>query len=73
MDINVKYASLILKKYGEIGKNFIHVHHVVDISIIGNEYELNPISDLIPVCPNCPAMLHKKKPAYLLEEIKKLL
>jgi len=61
------------KKYGELGKNFIHVHHVVDISIIGNEYELNPISDLIPVCPNCHAMLHKKKPAYLLDEIKRLL
>lgn len=61
------------KKYGEIGKDFIHVHHIVDISLIGTEYELNPITDLIPVCPNCHAMLHKRKPAYLLEEIKKML
>lgn len=61
------------KKYGEIGKNFIHVHHIVDISSIGTEYELNPISDLIPVCPNCHAMLHKKKPAYKIIELKKLL
>jgi len=61
------------KKYGEIGKGFIHVHHIIDISSIGTEYELNPITDLIPVCPNCHAMLHKRKPAYLLEEIKKMI
>lgn len=61
------------KKFGEIGKNFIHVHHVVDISTIGSEYELDPIVDLIPVCPNCHAMLHKKKPAYKIDELKLLL
>lgn len=60
------------KKFGEIGKNFIHVHHVVDISTIGSEYELNPILDLIPVCPNCHSMLHKKKPAFKIDELKAL-
>lgn len=59
--------------YGEIGKDFIHVHHKIDISTIGNEYSINPINDLIPVCPNCHSMLHKKKPAYTIEEIKDLL
>jgi len=58
------------KVYGEIGKNFIHVHHKVDISIIGENYKVDPIKDLIPVCPNCHAMLHKRKPAYNPEEIK---
>lgn len=61
------------KRYGKIGRDFIHVHHIIDISVIGTEYELNPISDLIPVCPNCHAMLHKKKPAYKIDEIKDLL
>jgi len=42
----------------------------VDISSIGSEYELNPILDLIPVCPNCHSMLHKKKPAYKIDELK---
>jgi 5-methylcytosine-specific restriction protein A len=56
--------------YGDIGKGFIHVHHLVDISSIGKEYELNPITDLIPVCPNCHAMLHKRKPAYAIDDIK---
>lgn len=48
------------KKYGEIGKEFIHVHHVLPASKITTEF--NPIEDLIPVCPNCHSMLHKEDP-----------
>jgi len=58
------------EKYGKIGRDFIHVHHIVDISLIADEYSVNPISDLIPVCPNCHSMLHKSKPAYSIEEFK---
>ena len=58
--------------YGEIGKNFIHVHHEVEISSIGEEYEIDPISDLKPVCPNCHAMLHKRKPAYSIDELREI-
>ena len=49
------------RMYGEIGKGFIHVHHLVPISKIGKEYQVNYEKDLIPVCPNCHAMLHRKK------------
>lgn len=59
--------------YGDIGKDFIHVHHVIDIATIGAEYSVDPIKDLIPVCPNCHSMLHKRKPAYLIKEIKDLM
>ena len=45
--------------YGELGKYFIHVHHLIPISEIGAEYSVNPIEDLRPVCPNCHAMLHR--------------
>jgi len=61
------------KKYGEIGKGFIHVHHIKPLSEINEEYKVNPIEDLRPVCPNCHAMIHKRKPAYNIEEIKSLL
>ena len=61
------------EKFGELGKSFIHVHHIIDIATIGNKYSVDPISDLIPVCPNCHAMLHKKKPAYSVEELKKII
>ncbi|PIC88547.1 restriction endonuclease [Sporosarcina sp. P21c] len=59
--------------YGEIGKSFIHVHHLQEISTIGKEYEIDPIEDLKPVCPNCHAMLHKRKPAYSIDELKQML
>ncbi len=58
------------ESFGVIGKNFIHVHHIKPLSEINQEYKVNPIKDLIPVCPNCHAMLHKKVPAYSLQEIK---
>jgi 5-methylcytosine-specific restriction protein A len=47
--------------YGEIGRGFIHVHHVVPISSIGESYKVDPAKDLVPVCPNCHAMLHRGK------------
>ncbi len=61
------------KVYGEIGKGFIHVHHLVPISHYGDEQEINPIEDLRPVCPNCHAMLHKKNPPYEIAELKQKL
>lgn len=59
--------------FGNIGKGFIHVHHVVDLASIGEEYAVNPIKDLVPVCPNCHAMLHRQKPAYGVEKMKAIL
>ncbi|WP_426080830.1 DUF3427 domain-containing protein [Enterococcus sp. LJL51] len=56
--------------YGDIGKDYIHVHHEIELSSIGREYKIDPIKDLKPVCPNCHAMLHKRKPAYTLKELK---
>ncbi|HRP90855.1 MAG TPA: HNH endonuclease [Edaphocola sp.] len=61
------------KKFGEIGKGFIHVHHLKEISDIKKEYEINYKNDLIPVCPNCHAMLHKRKPAFTVEELKAII
>ena len=59
--------------YGEIGDGFIHVHHIIPISEIGQEYEVDPVKDLRPVCPNCHAMLHQKRPAYTVEELKDII
>ena len=46
--------------YGELGKGFIHIHHKTPLSQIKNEYKVDFKEDLIPVCPNCHAMLHRK-------------
>lgn len=60
--------------YGEIGKGYIHVHHKIPLSEIGKSYKVDPINDLIPVCPNCHAMIHKRKPIpFKIEDIKEKL
>jgi len=60
--------------YGKIGSNYIHVHHKEQISNKkGKEYKVDPISDLIPVCPNCHSMLHRKNPPFTIDELKSLL
>ncbi len=61
------------KFYGILGKDFIHVHHLVPISTIGAEYKINPMKDLIPVCPNCHAMLHKSKIVLDPEKLRKII
>lgn len=58
------------EKYGSIGQGFIHVHHIVPISEQNGAYEVNPTKDLVPVCPNCHAMIHTKIPPYSIEELK---
>lgn len=58
--------------YGDTGDGFIHVHHLKPLSEIGKESELDAINDLRPVCPNCHAMIHRKIPAYTIEEVKSL-
>lgn len=49
------------KVYGQEFKYQIHVHHIVPISEIKEEYVVDPIKDLIPVCPNCHMALHSKQ------------
>ena len=61
------------KTFGQPGKGFIHVHHLKPLSEIAEEYEIDPIKDLRPVCPNCHAMIHRRSPPFSLEEIKMLL
>lgn len=59
--------------YGEEFADKIHIHHVVEISTVGEEYEVDAIKDLLPVCPNCHMIAHSRKPAYTPDEIRKML
>ena len=70
-----KYSCVVCgfnfeKTYGELGKNYIHVHHINQISSIKKEYEVNPIEDLRPICPNCHAIIHRNKEALTIEELR---
>ncbi|OMD27033.1 restriction endonuclease [Paenibacillus odorifer] len=61
------------KVFGNIGKGFIHVHHLTPVSSIGPDYSINPANDLVPVCPNCHAMLHKRNPPFTIEQLRELI
>ncbi len=56
--------------YGSMGKSYIQVHHRKPLGEIGEEYSVDPVEDLLPVCPNCHAMIHGTKPARDIEEVR---
>lgn len=45
-------------RYGAEVVGLIHVHHVTLLSQRGGGYSPDPIRDLVPVCPNCHAVIH---------------
>lgn len=61
------------KEYGEAGRGLIHVHHERPLASIGEEYEVDPVNDLKPVCPNCHAIIHRRKQSYSIAEVKEML
>lgn len=58
--------------FGAIGKDFIHVHHIEPLAARKGSYAVDPIHDLVPVCPNCHAMLHRVTPPYEIEALRDL-
>jgi predicted HNH restriction endonuclease len=62
------------KTYGAKCDGMIHVHHLKMVSESDEEYIVNPIDDLRPVCPNCHMVLHSKKDGcYTIEAVKEML
>ncbi|WP_088890313.1 HNH endonuclease [Leptolyngbya ohadii] len=66
---NVKLSDV----YGAIAETLIHIHHIKPLSEIGESYIVNPISDLISVCPNCHAVIHLRTPPYPPIEVRSML
>ena len=60
-------------RYGDLGKGYIQVHHLVPVSKWGEKYTLDPIKDLCPICPNCHAMVHRRNPPYSVEYVRAIL
>lgn len=60
--------------YGDIGENFIEVHHIKPLHTLDEEVIINPETDLVCVCSNCHSMIHHKKDAILtVDELKELI
>lgn len=56
-------------RYGELGAGFIHVHHTRPLGEVRTGYSVDPKRDLVPVCPNCHAMLHQTSPPLTVAEL----
>lgn len=69
-----KVCETVLQEvYGKIATGFIHVHHIVPVSKLGKGYQVNPIKDLVPVCPTCHAVMHLRTPPLSITEARQLL
>lgn len=57
--------------YGPEFAGKIHVHHKLPLYEIKEDYVVDPVKDLIPVCPNCHMILHSKPGGfYTVDEVK---
>lgn len=59
--------------YGDLGRDFCHVHHIEPLGEVGGELDIDPRKDLIPVCANCHAMIHRQTPALKPDDLRALL
>lgn len=58
--------------YGPIAADYIHVHHIRPLASLGADYDVDPITDLIPVCPNCHAVIHLRTPPLTPNQVRAL-
>ena len=56
--------------FGPTMLGFIHVHHLIPLAEVGIAYQVNPITDLRPVCPNCHAAIHYGGTTRSIEEVR---
>jgi hypothetical protein len=59
--------------YGSIGHNLIHVHHVKPLSRSKGRRRVDATRDLVPVCPNCHAIIHRFDPPLSIRTVRKAL
>ncbi|CUH52993.1 HNH endonuclease [Shimia marina] len=58
--------------YGELGEGFINVHHLHPMSEAKSERQVVPEKDLVPVCPNCHAMIHRGGMTRTLDDMREI-
>lgn len=61
------------ERYGSAAAGLIEVHHVTPVSELGGNYIINPKTDLLPLCPNCHAVTHRRAPPYSVSELRQML
>ena len=60
-------------RYGPVAAGLVEVHHVTPVSQLAAGYVIDPVRDLVPLCPNCHAVVHRRDPPLTVGEIALLL
>lgn len=58
--------------YGPFAKGHIEVHHITPLSTLDEPSQINPVRDLIPLCPNCHAAVHLTTPPIHPDKLREL-
>ena len=61
------------EQYGVAAAGLIEVHHVTPVSEVGAGYIIDPRDDLVPLCPNCHSVAHRRQPPYSVDELRQML
>lgn len=56
--------------YGPEYDGLIETHHLTPLSAIGKDHDVDPIADLVPVCPNCHYVIHHGESVLDIDELK---
>jgi 5-methylcytosine-specific restriction protein A len=61
------------ERYGSAAAGLIEVHHVTPVSQVGEDYIIDPRTDLTPLCPNCHSVAHRRNPPYSVDDLREML
>lgn len=57
--------------YGDYGAGYIQIHHINPVSELEESCTVDPALDLVPLCANCHAVVHRRKDRTLsIDELK---
>ncbi len=63
----------VRERYAGLSREVVEVHHLRPLSDTIGPYQLNPATDLVPVCPNCHRVIHSQVPALEPGQVKAML
>lgn len=59
--------------YGPEFGDCLECHHLIPLSTYGMEHPVKPEKDMIPACPTCHTIAHRREPPYTPDEIRAML
>jgi hypothetical protein len=56
--------------YGPKVDGLIVVHHLTPVAARGEQYKVDPVADLRPVCADCHLVIHRRAPPFTIAEVR---